>query len=89
MKSNDNYPHADIEIQLAELLASSANRDLEDVEIIERIMGLEVDDDAIELLQEGCIEVALDKIADREAPPPRPRSWIESMVDRACGVPWA
>lgn len=89
MKANDHYQYADIEIELAGYLAEAESRDPEAVRIIENVMGLHVDYDAVDLYMEGMVDGALDRIAEREAPPPRPRTPIEMMVDEACGVPWS
>jgi len=86
--ANDDFPHADIEIELAGHLADVESRDPECAQIIEDVMQVEVDDDAFELLIEGMVEVALDRIAIRESPP-RARTSLEMMIDRACGVPWS
>jgi len=87
--ANDDYQDSDIEIELAGFLASAAARDPEDVRIIDDVMSLEVDDESVELLQNGHIEVALERIGRREFAPKRPRTPLETMIDKACGVPWA
>lgn len=76
----------DIEITLAAYLAEAWAREPEVLRIIEDVMHLHVDDDAIEVYEEGLIELALDRIAERERALNRPRSPIELMVDRACGI---
>lgn len=87
--ANDSYPNADIELELAGFLAGAAARDPVDVRIIEDVMGLIVDDDAVDAYQDGLIEHALDLIAQRSKPLSMPRSPIEQMIDRACGVSWS
>lgn len=76
----------DIEIKLAAYLAEAWAREPEVLRIIEDVMHLHVDNDAIEVYEEGLIEAALDQIAGRERAFSRPRSPIEMMVDRACGI---
>lgn len=83
--ANDSYPNADIELELAGFLAGAAAHDPVDVRIIEDV-GLYVDDDAVDLYQEGLIEHATELVEKRAAALRRPRSLIERMIDEACGI---
>lgn len=83
---------SDIEIWLAEALAESYARDCETLaEYMPEIADLD-ENERTELLlvyEDNLIDFALNKIAKREEQttrPPRPRSPIEMMVDRACGI---
>jgi len=76
----------DIEISLAEWLAEMNNRDTPFLELAAEI-GFDPDDEASrDGYEDGLIEGALDKIAEREAAFKRPRSPLAMMIDRACGI---
>jgi hypothetical protein len=76
----------DIEIDLAEWLAEMNNRDPSFLDLAEEI-GFDPDDPAaLEGYEEGLIEGALDKIAERVAAFSRPRPPLYQLIDRVCGI---
>jgi len=72
--SNDTFDTAHIEMWLGECLADNPHR--ADIEMVWAAWD------------ETVIDCALDDIERLKKAPRRPRSPIEQMVDRACGIDW-
>jgi hypothetical protein len=77
-----------VELWLAEILAELYARDYKSmvVWLPETEYLPDLDDAELEAYAEGFVEAALDKLAAMSASMRRPRTALEMMIDRACGI---